>query len=461
MGHILTKNRINLFGIIWLAATMLIFMILWLLEDGHGERQVILSTFSFIMMGVILLWRLTLDELRLPLFNVGFILIFITIIYSLYPIFSFWMSDFQWTAISDGRMRTYRVTASEMASFSMFHLSYVFAMIVGFLSTMKRSLSQYSYKKPYAINKRVIYSLFFTYVSILLWFEFVNFSGISGIYVVQQLAHNLSSVNFVIVIALLYIATLRWSRPRWKYAALLYIFYSLILVLMQEAGRTYFMLLLIAFLMFYDKNVQRISFKTASIMFIVLITVFIMWGYIKTNLTLDEGFSLWSGTNEFTSLFGTAYDLYIRREMGTLPEVPFYVTYGDIILSVPSQFLSSFKWDGSQWYLEVIGLRGTGVGMMFGVISQGVIGGGVFELLIRGLLTGILLGLLHNWYKRNDQLLWPNVIYVFIAVRSYYTFRAGSGYIFYDILYQLIPTIILVTIISKIIFGTRKPMIFF
>jgi hypothetical protein len=437
--------------------TILTFLTLWLLKDDNGERQVILSTFGFFIMAITLLWRLTLDELKLPLFNIGFILIFITIIYSVYPVFSYWMSDFQWTAISDNRMRSYNVTPSDMASFSLLHLSYIFAMIIGFLSIMKRSRLRYLHKTPCVVGKSRVYALFFLYALILIWFKFSSFSGISGTYVAQQIAHNLSSVKFVVVIALLYVITLRWHEPRWKYLGLAFIFYHLILVLMQEAGRTYFMLLFIAFLMFYHKNVREFSFKFALVLFTVLLAIFIMWGYVKTNLILSvQGYSLWSGSNEFTSLFGTAYDLHMRREMGTLPEVPLYVQYIDIILSIPSQFLSSYKWDGPQWYLEVIGLRGTGVGMMFGVISQGVIGYGIFELLVRGLITGILLGILHNWYRRKSHLFWPNVIYVFIAVRSYYTYRAGTGYIFYDIFYQLIPAIVFIVLITKIVFYTKK-----
>ena len=460
MSQILTKKRINRFGIAWATLTILTFLILWLLKDDDGERQVILSIFCFFVMGITLLWRLTLDELKLPLFNIGFILIFITIIYSVYPVFSYWMSDFQWTAISDQRMRSYKVTSSDMASFSLFHLSYIFAMIVGFLTIMKSSRLIFLHKAPLPpskVSKKIIFSLFTLYILILIWFKFSSLSGISSAYIAQQIAHNLASVKFVIVVALFYVITLRWHKPQWRYLGLVFIFYNLILVLMQESGRTHFILLFIAFLMFYHKNVREFSFKFAFVLFSVLLAAFIMWGYVKTNLILSvQGYSLWSGSNEFTSLFGTAYDLHIRREMGILPEVPLYVRYIDIVLSIPSQFLSSFKWDGPQWYLEVIGLRGTGVGMMFGVISQGVIGYGIFELLVRGLITGILLGLLHNWYRKKSHLFWPNVIYVFIAVRSYYTYRAGTGYIFYDIFYQLIPAMALMAFMTKIIFYTKK-----
>ena len=57
---------------------------------------------------------------------------------------------------------------------------------------------------------------------------------------------------------------------------------------------------------------------------------------------------------------------------------------------IPSQFLPFEKLSLSQWYLKVIDQHGRGVGFMFGVISQGVVGGGWFELAVRAAITGAI-----------------------------------------------------------------------
>ena len=64
-------------------------------------------------------------EGQIPLFDMGYVLIFFTILYSAYPLFSFAMSGFQWGAITDYRLRTYNVTSRELGMFSLHHLAYI------------------------------------------------------------------------------------------------------------------------------------------------------------------------------------------------------------------------------------------------------------------------------------------------------------------------------------------------
>ena len=231
-------------------------------------------------------------------------------------------------------------------------------------------------------------------------------------------------------------------------------------------GRTFFFLTLLAALMIYHRVVSPFTLRQAICWFSIALAFFIFWGYRKANIFYYFGeHSLWAATNEFTSVLGTAYDLYFRKEVVAslaetvylqnnselqyrpvtpLDHIPKQLLFNDLLLLIPSQFLSFYKWSTSQWYLELIGLRGTGVGMTFGVIAQGIIGGGVFELIVRGLILGAFAALCHNLYIKRASLFWVNVGYIFITVRIYDTYRAGTGYIFYDIIYQLVPCIIII-----------------
>ena len=418
--------------------------------SGFGEKSVVALVFIFIFIGFFVLWRLALYEEGVPLYNAGFVLILVTILYSVYPLLSYWVSGFQFTVVSDNRLFVYAPFASDMAYFSMHHLVYLLSLVFGFFLFLTKKQVRAVPILRSEVSRRSIYAVLAVYILAELFLLMVSAMGLTDLYLVKQLSHHVASFRFVMLLALLYIGTKRWEVLYWRGFVWLVLSYQLLLMFMQLSGRTYFFLILMAFFMFYHKNVFKLPFLKSIVVFFVMLFVFIVWGYVKTSLIYSMGgVPFISGSNEFTSLFGTAYDLFYRKNISlSLPEIPLTVLYNDLFLLIPKQLLPFEKWSTSQWYLEVIGLRGTGVGMMFGVISQGVIGGGLVELAIRGGVTGVLLSVLHGWYRRNSQSLVVNVAYVFIAVRSYYTFRAGTGYIFYDIIYQLIPALVLFFIVK-------------
>lgn len=433
-----------------------------------GNHTLLYGLLAQVVLGVLLLWYLTHLEKQMPIFDLGFILVFFTILYCAYPLFSFMMTGFQWAETSDYRLRTYNVSSLDLAEFSLHHLIYIVGLIVGYLVFRKRSISIAELPVKVNISGNTVCLILFLYVSIVAYFQILGFlSPIELPYIVLQINNNVSSIKFVLSIALMYYGFSNWENKWLRTAVILYLLFQLAFMLLGYHGRTYFFLTAIAAFMLYHRLVSAFTFKQALSLFGIAFFLFIAMGYAKANIFQYFGeYSIWAATNEFTSLFGTAYDLYMRtkvegsistdiniygRALEALPEVPFSLYFNDILLLIPSQLLPFEKWSTSQWYLEVIGLRGTGVGMMFGVVSQGVIGGGMYELLARGLFLGAAVGLFHNWYLRKAGLFWMNVAYVFIAVRIYDTYRAGTGYIFYDIIYQLIPCIALVFFIQKVI----------
>ncbi len=432
------------------------------------ENQMLLYVLSSqIILGLLLLWYLTRIEGQVPVFDLGFILIFFTILYCAYPLFAFVMTGFQWAETSDYRLRTYDVSALALAEFSLHHLTYIVGLIVGYLLLRKRSVPIANLTAKAQVSRLTIVIVLLFYVSIVTYFQILGLlSPIELPYIVLQINNNLSSIKFVLSIALMYYGFSHWENKWLRMAVIGYLLFQLSFMLMGYHGRTYFFLTMIAAFMLYHRLVSAFTFKQALFLFGIAFMLFIFWGFKKANIFHYFGeYSMWAATNEFTSLFGTAYDLYMRKEvvetlphdiyiyekvLKSLPDVPVSLYFNDLLLLIPSQFLPFEKWSTSQWYLEVIGLRGTGVGMMFGVISQGIVGGGMIELLLRGLFLGGAVGLFHNWYIRKAGLFWMNVAYVFIAVRIYDTYRAGTGYIFYDIIYQLIPCIVFVLILQKL-----------
>jgi hypothetical protein len=116
--------------------------------------------------------------------------------------------------------------------------------------------------------------------------------------------------------------------------------------------------------------------------------------------------------------------------------VPWQIYVSDLYLIIPSQLLPFEKWDPAEWYLDVIGARGTGVGFMFGVMAQAVLGLDWAELVARGALLGHVSALLHRWYVRRARRFWPTLLYLFVGIWAYYTVRATSFYLVHFVVYQ-------------------------
>jgi len=131
-------------------------------------------------------------------------------------------------------------------------------------------------------------------------------------------------------------------------------------------------------------------------------------------------------TNEFEAIFSTGLDIWRRRTLGALPDIPLQLYLADLFALVPSQFLPFNKWTGPEWYLELLQLRGTGQGYTWGVMSEAGIGLGWVELILRGVGIGWLFARLHSGYVGNANRFWVTVAYVWACTNCYQSFRASS-----------------------------------
>jgi hypothetical protein len=112
--------------------------------------------------------------------------------------------------------------------------------------------------------------------------------------------------------------------------------------------------------------------------------------------------------------------------------------------------------DPSDWYLDVLGIRGTGVGLMFGVIAQSIIGGDWVELVARGTVLGLCFAGIHRWSSRRASSLWVLVFYVYLCLWCYYTIRATTFFIAYFALYRFLPAMVLVLTARSVLRGLRR-----
>lgn len=392
----------------------------------------------------------------LPIFDPGIILIITTTLYCAYPIFSFAMSGFAWTEISDRRMWNYNLSSHAFSKFMMLPTYYTLALTLSyaFFSHIKDKPIIKSPTLYPPVQKSQFYHVLVLYISIKLYFFILtNFLTTSKPYWLLQINNILSAMSFVFFLFLLVYVIQNWKRKFFKIFIFVIILSQVYLTFVEGHGRTSLFLHILAFVLCYHFFIRKISFRFASVSFTFLFFVFILRGFLKIGLIQSFGqFSPFSATNEFTTLIGTAYDIYSRMNLGLIEDIPLQAYFNDLLLLVPSQLLPFQKLDLSQWYLVQINLHGRGVGSMFGVISQGVIGGGIPELIIRGLLLGYFFARLFRWfYGKSHVSIWEVVFMIFVALKAYNTYRAGTGYLFYFIIYHFLGAYLLYFVSSKVI----------
>jgi len=398
-------------------------------------------------------------ENRLPIFDAGFFMIGITFIYIFYPYFSFMLSGFDWSITSDNRLKSYGTTAKDLGSFAWYHVSYLLALTSGYIFFRPKSSIKDS-------TKDLVVSQSETKIALIVLFGIIIYENLVGIvfgdnppYFILQLNNMLASVKFVFTIFFIAFCLSHWETKILRLILFSYLGYEIFMILIGEAGRTWVFLHLCAFAVLYDRLVSPMTIKQIIIIGFIAVFVFLALGFFRHGMytSLASGFLFISGSNEFTSLLGTSYDLYMRKEvLGTLTEIPWQVYFDDIIYLIPSQLLPFEKLDLSSWYLKIIDQYGKGVGFMYGVTSQGVIGGGITELLIRGSITGAVFAWLHKIYLRNSDSFWMLVFYVFIAIKSYYIFRASTAYLPYFIIYNFIPAFLAVKFLTQATLNAKK-----
>jgi len=227
----------------------------------------------------------------------------------------------------------------------------------------------------------------------------------------------------------------------------LYLFFELIKVVTGISGRSWFVIHIIALALMYHRLIKPFSTKQLVVYILLFLFLFLLVGFVRTgqSSSIVGVLGFFTGNEEFTALFATAYDLHMQKNiLQTVGEIPFAVSTFDFNSIIPSQFLPFEKMSQAQWYLHLNGWEDDGVGFGFGAISQGILGWGKLDLLIRGLVTGALFGLLHKTVSNKNVSIWSLVFYVFIAIKGYQTFRAGTGYMLYFVVYQFLPCYLII-----------------
>lgn len=429
-------------------------------------RPLLAPALALAAIGLFFLTALWVREGRAPVFETGTLWVGATTIYGMIPMIGFAMMRGQWDPMSDSRLQQYPYNPRLLAHFGWNYVVYELAFVIVYLLIRGNAGVPTTYlRKP---SRPQIWALVAVFggielmrigLKVVYGFDLeVAYTDLSELaaaarrvpYVLLQLSHNVLAAKIVVQQALIALLFLHWRKARYRVILILWLLWEAYCMATGLGSRSPYMFVIVSAGMLYHRLVKPVSFKVFLSAGLMLLVAFLSVGLIRSLQVVNNANptkNVLTTNNEFQALFATAYDLHERSKEGAI-EVPWQVYAVDFYLMIPRQLLPFEKIDPAQWYLEVIGMANSNVGFMFGVMAEAVVGWGRVELILRGAVLAAVLALFHRWYARHAAGFWSTLLYLFVSLWTYYTFRATTFWFLYYVFYEFVPVVAFVKLVE-------------
>lgn len=438
------------------------------------ERAVVLPAMVMIDSAAIFFLELYRRDRRLPVFEIGALWVLVALLYSVFPLLNFYVGGLRWTIVSDNRLWAWDVDPYETGRFSWLFIICSVPFMFTYLAVRKRAAYTGTYTAPVGRSRVIAVALVYVICGLMLM-AVGRYYGISYDpsyadiaaekvttlhslpFLLQQVVHYLLPIRFLLVQIMLFMAMRHWRNWKYRVAIGLYIAFEIGRTLYVGGARTELTLLLITFVLLYHRVVKPLTFKVAIAAAVLVVIGFNLLGLLRAPGYLEAmqvyGIPRLAAVNEFQIVWGTCYDLWRRRSLGILTDVPWQLPFSDFYYLVPSQLLPFEKIDVQAWYLQISGFDG---GLMFGIVSQAMVGFGWKQLFLEGILLGYIAAKLHRWYVKRAQRFWPLIFYLFCCIWTYYSMRQTALAVLSFIEFEFLPALIMVELVSMLLQRVHK-----
>lgn len=449
------------------ALAVLLSLIGLVLTDNSDLRYVMAPALVSINIVLYLVLKLWDYDRTFPLFDAGIVCAVTTLIYTIIPLISYIGAGLVFIVGNDSRLVLHQPTPFDLGTFHWRHVLYIFSFVIAYSLTRNGSpAGQRPVQIPWASTRQAIFILFF--MGTLYVFSLQIFAGykISPSYeemrsayasgtVVQlplffrQITHYITGMLLIFKLAMLIIVFSRFDNVKWRIFLYLWLTAEIFISVSRMGQRSGIILLLLATGLLYHRIVRPLRFRSIILGSTLLLVFFFTFGVLRSAnldlLSIPE--NIFSISNECQSLLGTAYDLHQRVNHQSL-QVPWQIHLSEFLALIPQQVCPVDKIPPGEWYLSLLGLRGSGVGYTFGVLSQSIVGLDWLGLALRGAMLGLLLAQVHKWYMRNSYSFFATLFYLWLCIKVYYTFRGSTFYLLPLIIYEVIPAILMIKLFS-------------
>ena len=454
------------------------------IATGNQEMIILAPLIALVGILILFLGRLTREDGRLPIADIGSFYVLAIFAYGAIPLLFHLLSGMQLTVLSHGRLLSLNPPPIEYALVGWLHVVFMATFVLTYISIRKAN--------PFLEGKALVVTKNTLKVLLLMWLMFegyflylklfmgINFSTAydSSLYesaaayaqlgTTQQqfVAHPLGMLS-AIKIGLIIWLTSKWKSRAHRLVLIAVLFYILWGYLQAPGGRFAIISIFLTVMLAYHQLVQPIRFRKALFYgFLLLITFFaaniyrgqdtgnvgLAFDFIKE--TSGGGSGLFSFSNEFQISYGSIMELENNLYNNFFGGIPWQVYFHDILLLVPNQLLPFEKIDPVLWYVKATNNPDY---FNYGVIARSIIGFGLVEVILFGLIMGGILASIHNWYIRNCGSFWHTFLYIWIAIVVYQSFRNVSTYVAPLFLYQWLPVYLLASFLVWILPKRSSP----
>lgn len=436
---------------------------------------------------------LTNRRKELPIDDPGLLTVLAIVLYTVFPSIQFLLSGMEPTLLSASQLYTLAPTPEQYGRLTWWYVFYLLSFTAGYLFADKEKKE--ILQPPLFPDRFTVYKLAIIYVllSVIMFaIEIVYDIKLYGEYDMVALTESYDAllqmplifrqfygmightgIFFIVKLSILLLLFLYWEKRSYRYALFIWLSFIFISNIIWMGARTELVLIFISSVIMYHRFVRELKLKQILPAGIVLFVVFMVIGVLRGGANLesnlqkidfdDTSFELVASKNtEFQALFAGNYDLLQMKQNGFLTDVPLQFILYDVIMLIPQQVLPFEKMDVQEWITS----RSNNPGyFMYNPISQAIVGFGWVELLVRGVVLGVLLALVRRWYRKRCGSYWATLFYLYIVVISYYTIRGTALYfLFASTLFRFIPLYFIVKLLPnfsvklpKLLKSTAKP----
>ncbi len=432
-----------------------------------------MNPFGFLWIKIILVWlaficiyiRCAKRDGRAPLDDIGVLFLLVLGLYTTLPPIS-WLLQGGEYAIIAGRLFTLQPSVEEVNYVMNIALTYQVSFAVVYYLFLNKIPLPSQMTVVRISNAHVVAAGIIVFFSTLITLGLFASGAVRGAdsyldsyLVIQQLPlalrQSIKLINaFSAVASIIVMVTLfqRWTKYKWLFWIFLV---NTLLSFNAEGGRTAIAINLLSMAICWHVFVRSIPTRVAMAGGIFGLLTFLALGIFRNIGSLtgaDSQAFVGIGVGEFDELWANAIELTQAKSQGQV-HLPVSTLYSEFFSFVPSQFLWFEKSTLSIWFLDNFypHLKDVGGGLAFGALSQSIIGYGIVEALIRGLMLGGVAIFIMKWYRGTSRVWWRFPLYLYILIWVYQSVRDTTFSLFGIIIQTVIPAIVTISLISIVL----------
>jgi hypothetical protein len=375
-------------------------------------------------------------------FELGVLYSVMVFMYCIFPAIEYLSGGLSFSVLGEFRLFQAQPSPAQLAPVFWYYAMYLACFVFSY--TKFRGIESGEKSQAPRLDRRILWGLVGGYACTYAFFAIVTtvwhlesaetygdtyllYNGLPA--ALQQLANHM--VGVAVLLQLFLMAFLTLDYPRYKRYILFWLLAEFVSIARFGVGsRTGLMVLLLSFVITYNRFVKRLSMRMVVSAGLALLFLFAGLGIARalSSSSDDPAFYLLGSGNEFDNLFANAYDLKQLKEAGQTAEIFPRFYFADLARMVPEQLAPGGQIDPSQWYVQSFypAYAERGGGFAFGAISECIVGMGWIDVIWRGLLVGWVFGSLHHLFVTREKTFWNYAFYLWATVFSYQTFRVTT-----------------------------------